>query len=115
MDHVTLPRRTLLTAAALLAFALPCSSQLGRSVSGTVRDKAGNVLPKAVVELENRVNLAIRSYITDAEGKYFFGDLNPDVEFTLKANYKQHWSKTETLSKFNESKHARIDLVIPID
>lgn len=100
---------------ALLVFAMPCASQHARDVSGTVRDKAGNTLPKAVVELENRMSLEIRSYIADHDGNYHFGDLHPDVEFTLKARYKSHWSKTEVLSKFNEAKHAHIDLVIPID
>lgn len=84
-------------------------------MTGVVRDKAGNPLPKAVVELENRVTLNIRSVYTDADGKYFFNDLNPDVEFTLKAHYKRFWSKTETLSKFIESKHVVKDLIIPID
>src|SRR5450432_1553217 len=111
-------RRSLLKPAALfalLAFAVPCSSQHVRSVSGGVRDRDGNALPKAVVELENRVTLETRSYIADPEGHYYVGDLNPDVEFTLKANYKAHWSKTQTLSKFNEAKQAHVDLVIPID
>jgi hypothetical protein len=100
---------------ALLAFAIPCVSQHARSVAGSVRDKAGNILPKAVVELENRRSLEIHSYIVDPQGHYYFGDLSSDVEFTLKAHYKSYWSKTETLSKFNEAKQAHIDLVIPID
>ncbi len=100
---------------ALLLMAMPCVSEQGRSVSGTVKDKAGNLLPKAVVELEDRVTLAIRSYITGDDGRYYFGELNPNVEFTLKARYKTHWSKTETLSRFNEAKQARLDLVIPVD
>jgi hypothetical protein len=98
-----------------LGFAVPTASQTARSVSGIVKDRAGNPLPKAVVELENKVTLLIRSYITDAEGRYFFADLSTEVDFTLKAQYKGHWSKTETLSRFNEAKHAHIDLVIPID
>ena len=42
----------------LLALALPALSQQERTVSGVVRDKAGNALPKAVVELEDRVSLS---------------------------------------------------------
>lgn len=118
MDAIESNRRILLKLAfvlAAVALAVPCSSQRPRSISGTVRDKAGNTLPKAVVELEDKVSLAIRSYIADPEGHYFFGEVNPDIEFTLKAHYRSQWSKTHTVSKFAEGRELHIDLVIPIE
>ena len=99
----------------MVALAAPGSSQHARAISGTVRDKAGNALPKAVVELEDRVSLAIRSYISDRDGHYYFGEINPDVEFTLKAHYRTYWSKTHTVSKFTEGSQLHVDLVIPIE
>ena len=89
--------------------------QRARSVAGTVTDAAGNTLPGTVVQCENAVNLNVQSYITREDGGYTFSQLNPDVDFVLKAHYKRWWSKPVTLSKFNENQHPRIDLVIPIE
>ncbi len=97
-----------LTAGLLLA-------QRGRSVDGTVTDLAGNKLPGSVVQVENTVTLNIQSYITRADGEYHFKDLSPDVDFVLRAHYKQWWSKEATLSKFREAREARINLVIPTE
>jgi hypothetical protein len=86
-----------------------------RAVSGIVTDMRGNPLPGVAVQLENTRNLSIRSYITDKDGKYCFSDLNDDVDFTLKAKYRNWWSKPKTLSKFSPSIHPEVNLVIPID
>lgn len=95
--------------------ALLSTAQRSRTVSGTVTDAAGNALPGTVVQCENTVNLNIQSYIVRADGGYIFSNLNPDVEFVLKAHYKRWWSKPVTLSKFNEQQEAHINLVIPIE
>ncbi len=92
-----------------------CLAQRARSVSGTVLDAAGNSLPGTVVQCENTVNLNVQSYITREDGGYSFNQLNPDVDFVLKAHYKRWWSKPVTLSKFNENRHPRIDLIIPVE
>ena len=89
--------------------------QKARSVVGTVSDAAGNALPGTVVQCENTVSLEVRSYIAREDGGYVFKQLNPDVDFILKAHYKRWWSKPVTLSKFNEKHQARIDLTIPVE
>jgi hypothetical protein len=100
----------------LLLFGLPSLPQSElRGVSGVVTDKRGNTLPGAAVELENTNDLSIVSYITGNDGAYHFTKLHDDVDYTLKAKYRKYWSKAKTLSKFNSSKHPKIDLVIPID
>lgn len=111
-----LSRRTgYLCTIALISF-LPCSSQLTtRPVRGVVTDKRGNTLTGAVVLLENAQDLTVRSYITAKDGLYHFEGLNADIDFTLKAHYKNWWSSTHRLSKFNESRNPEIKLVIPID
>ncbi len=111
-----LSRRTgYLCTIALISF-LPCSSQLTtRPVRGIVTDKRGNALNGAAVLLENTQDLTVRSYITAKDGLYHFEGLNADIDFTLKAHYKNWWSHTHTLSKFNEAKNPEIRLVIPID
>ena len=86
-----------------------------RSVTGVVTDKRGNALPGAVVQLENTASLAVRSYITDKDGHYHFTQLIDNVDFTLRAHYRNYWSDSKTLSKFDASPHPEVNLLIPID
>jgi hypothetical protein len=99
-----------------LLVSLPCTSDfMNRTVTGTVTDKRGNTLSGAVVQVENTINLTVRSYITDKNGEYHFTGLSEDVDYILRARYKTYWSKPKTLSKFDSSTHPKIDLIIPID
>jgi len=86
-----------------------------RNVSGAVTDKRGNALPGAAVQLENLSNLSIISYITAKDGCYYFNNLHDDVDYSLRAEYRNYCSQRKTLSKFNSSKHPWIQLVIPVD
>ena len=105
----------LIAAIALLAW-LPCDSQFTpRTVTGVVTDKRDNALPEAVVQVENTVSLTIRSYVTGKDGRYYFNGLNDDVDYTLKARYRNYWSEPKTLSKFNSSTHPEVNLMIPIE
>jgi hypothetical protein len=108
-------RRILLGFAVVLLACMQLSAQKARDVSGTVTDARGNVLPKVAVTLENANTLAVRSYITGQDGRYHFEGLNDDVDFVLKAHYRDYWSKPKTLSKFNSEPHPVVVLVIPID
>ena len=98
----------------LLWFPSP-SEPAWRLVSGVVRDASGNALPASVVQLENELDLSIRSYITGADGRYHFSEVSYDVDYTLKARYRKYWSKAKTLSNFDSASHSEIDLIIPID
>jgi len=86
-----------------------------RTLTGMVTDKRGNALPGAVVQVENTVSLAVRSYITDKDGNYHFAQLSDDVDFTVRAHYRNYWSEPKTLSKFDASTHPVVNLLIPID
>jgi hypothetical protein len=86
-----------------------------RTISGVVTDKRGNLLPGAVVEIDNSITKDIQSYLVQQDGRYHFNDLNPDVEFVLHAHYKGHDSKNWTLSKFTNAKTLKVDFIIPID
>ena len=83
-----------------------------RTVTGTVTDKLGNALPKAVVEIENTRTMAVASYITEADGHYYFHQLSSDVDYTLRAKYRNLWSKSKLLNKFNTGARITIDLEI---
>ena len=94
----------------------PCGAQFSRrTVTGIVTDKRGNTLPGAVVQVENTVDLTVRSYITGKDGRYQFTDLNDDVDFILRARYRNHWSASKTLSRFDSSMHPKVNLIILID
>ena len=98
----------------LLWFPSP-SEPAWRSVSGLVKDAAGNALPDSVVQIENEADLSVRSYITGVDGRYHFSEVSYDVDYALKARYRKYWSKTRTLSSFNSAAHPEIDLIIPIE
>jgi len=100
----------------LLIIGLPSLPQFElREITGVVTDKRGNALPGAAVQLENLNNLSIMSYITAKDGCFYFNGLHDDIDYTLKAKYRQYWSERKTLSKFDSSRHPTIQLVIPID
>jgi hypothetical protein len=108
-------RAVVLIAITLLAW-LPCEPQNSpRPVTGIVTDKRGNSLPGAVVQLENTRNLIVQSFITKQDGRYHFEGLNDDIDYTLRARYRNYWSEQKTLSKFNGSARPEVNLVIPIE
>ncbi len=86
-----------------------------RSVSGVVIDRRGNTLKGAAVQIENTASLQIASSLTRDDGRYFFHQLNPDIDYTLKAKYKRWWSKPKNLSKFDSKETAEINLEIPVE
>jgi hypothetical protein len=103
-----------LVAVIALVAGLPIEAQYKpRPVMGRVTDKRGNTLSGAVVQLENTRNLAVRSYITREDGRYDFNGLKDDVDYTLRARYRNYRSRPKTLSKFNSSPRPEVDLVIP--
>lgn len=109
-------RRIVRFVALLLLLWFPSPSEPAwRSVGGVVKDAGGNALPKSVVQLENEFDQSIRSYLTGADGRYQFGVVSFDIEYTLKARYRKYWSKAKTLSNFSSAAHSEIDLTIPID
>ena len=99
-----------------LLICLTCLAQFTtRTVAGVVTDKRGNALPNSAVELENAITLSVMSAITDKHGHYHFSGLNSDIDYSLRAKYRNYWSKPKTLSKFNTAPHPQVDLVVPID
>jgi len=109
-------KKALHALAMLLLATFPCVSEMEiRSVTGVVTDKRGNPLPGAVVQLENAATLLVRSYLTGKDGLYRFSRLYGDVDYTLRAKYRNYWSKPKTLSKFDSSKPRNVGLVIPIE
>jgi hypothetical protein len=102
---------------AIVAFALcvfvACGQQI-RSVRGTVRDQQGHVLTGAVVQIEDRVTLQIRSYVTRADGAYHFENLSTDLTYHLQAEYAGVFGRAKTLSRFATRTMRVMDLTIDL-
>ena len=60
-----------------------------------VTDKRGNALPGAAVQLENTATLFVTSYITGKDGHYHFNQLHDDVDYTIKAKYRNYWCRAK--------------------
>jgi hypothetical protein len=98
-------------------FVLVCFALVGatreapaRTVTGTATDNLGNALPGAVVEIESSRSMAVGSYITQKDGRYFFHQLSTDNDYTLRARYRTLWSKPRLLNKLTKGARVTIDL-----
>jgi hypothetical protein len=103
----------------LLLLLLVCSAtmplslaQSARVVLGTVQSTNDQPQPNAVVYLQDQKSLEVKTFITEADGHYRFGQLNSDVDYQLWAEYKGHKSKTKSISSFDGRKEFNFDLKI---
>jgi carboxypeptidase family protein len=100
---------------ALLAlWAVAAWAEQNRVLQGQVLDQDGHAVPGAVVQIKNRSTYWIRSYITQADGRYHFAELYGDVTYQVHATYMGVSSRTRGLSKFSARAVATIDLVIDL-
>ena len=83
-----------------------------RMVQGLVTDAQDAPLAGAIVQIKNTKTLQVRSFITQEEGTYQFHGLDPNVDYTLKAEYKSVSSPVRTLSAFNSQKQPTINLKV---
>jgi hypothetical protein len=81
-----------------------------RSVQGAVEDAGGKLIEGAVVQLKNTKSLQVRSFITQREGAYYFHGLSADVDYELRAEYRDSASAAKTLSVYDSRKKAIINL-----
>jgi hypothetical protein len=86
--------------------------QAVRVVQGVVRDSNDQLQANAVVYLQDQKSLEVRTYITEADGHYRFGQLSSEVDYQLWAEYKGHKSKTRSISSFDSKKQFNFDLKI---
>ena len=55
----------------------------------------------------NTVDLDVGLTLPGETGLYHFNGLNDDIDYTLRAHYRDYWSERKTLSKFNSFKAPR--------
>ena len=87
-------------------------AQSMRVVQGLVLHAEGGPQENAVVYLQDQKSLQVRTYITQTDGRYRFGQLSSDVDYQLWAEYKGHKSKTRSISSFDSKKELNFDLKI---
>jgi Carboxypeptidase regulatory-like domain len=87
-------------------------AQSVRVVQGTVVNSDGQPIANAVVYLQDQKSLQVRTFITEADGHYRFGQLASDVDYQLWAESKGHKSKTRAISSFDSKKQFNFDLKV---
>lgn len=84
-----------------------------RSLQGQVMGHDETPLADAIVHLKNTRTLAVRSFITKADGQYQFNSLTPNVDYEVYAQDRNgRKSDTKTFSAFDSRAKARINLHI---
>ena len=83
-----------------------------RVVQGKVELSSGGMAKGAIVYIKNGKTLEVRTYISTADGSYRFGQLNPDADYTVWAEYQGKKSKERTISSFDTKKVFNIPLKI---
>ncbi len=116
-------RRTIITAVLLACGvfacigASPAVAEMQRGSQNEPRTLVGHVLndrsepvQKAIVYVKNTKTLAIKTYITEADGSYRFPGLAPNVDYEVYAEHEGAHTDTKTLSGFDNRKEANIAL-----
>ena len=103
-----------ISSVALTLWVSAASGQLFRAVRGTVKDQNGHVLAGAVVQIEDRSSLQIRSYLTQGDGAYHFEDLSADLTYHLRAKYAGVSGHERVLSRYKSKTAAVVDLTIDL-
>lgn len=83
-----------------------------RNVQGVVKLANDTVVEGAVVKLKNMKTLQIRSFITQADGKYYFYGLSTGVDYELKGEYKEMASATRQLTVFDSRLDVTMNLTL---
>jgi hypothetical protein len=83
-----------------------------RVVQGIVQNADALPQANAVVYLQDQKSLEVRTYITEADGHYRFGQLSSEVDYQLWAELKGHKSKSKSISSFDSKKQFNFDLKI---
>jgi hypothetical protein len=104
---------------AMASFAVPAmpafAQQRGpvqRTVQGKAIDKGDVAIKGAVVYLKDDHSLAVKSYITDDQGGYRFGQLSQNTDYELWAENDGKKSPVKTISSFDNKNQIYINLKI---
>jgi hypothetical protein len=85
-----------------------------RTIQGEVSSKNGTPVQGAVVYLQDTKSLAVRSYLSDAQGQYHFRQLSMNLDYDLWAELNGKRSKTKSISHFNSKADLEYKLKLPM-
>lgn len=94
---------------------IPAFAQRGpsqRVVQGKVTDKDNNPIKGAIVYLKDSRSLAVKSFITDDDATYRFGQLAQNVDYEIWAEHDGKKSDVKTISSFDSKNEFYINLKI---
>jgi hypothetical protein len=83
-----------------------------RVVQGKVVDGANSPIKGAVVYLKDSRSLAVKSYFSDAQGDYRFGQLSQNSDYQIWAENNGKKSAAKTISSFDNKNQFFINLKI---
>ena len=86
-----------------------------KALDGKVLGNGDVPLPGAIVYLQDSRDNSIRTFIATQDGSYRFGQIAPDLDYTVWAKYKDAKSSTKTVSAYDSRKQLTIDLHIKTD
>jgi len=81
-----------------------------RTLTGRVVNAQDAPVQKAIVYLKNAKTLAIKTYISEADGSYRFPGLAANVDYEVYAEHEGARSPVKNLSGFDNRKQANITL-----
>jgi hypothetical protein len=85
-----------------------------RTIQGVVCSKEGTPIQGAVVYLQDSKSLAVKSYLSDAGGRFHFRQLSTSIDFDLWAELNGKRSRTKSISQFNSKTDLNYKLKLPI-
>jgi hypothetical protein len=80
------------------------------TVRGTVVDENDNPVEGAVVKIENKARLYIRSYITQGDGAFVFTGLDRNADYSVRARKNKRRTSRTHLSRFRSRNEPTITL-----
>ncbi len=83
-----------------------------RAIDGRVHDKNDAPLRGAVVYLKDSRTLAVKSFISDDEGAFHFGQLSQNTDYEVYAEFEGKRSKSKNVSSFDSKNDFNFTLKI---
>lgn len=83
-----------------------------RTVEGKVKAKDETPIKGAVVYLKDARTLAVKSFISDEDGQFHFGQLSQNTDYEIYAEYEGKRSKVKKISSFDSKNDFLFTLII---